>query len=116
MAIPRKNLSAVAFYDYFRLRYKAELEGVNLYDTVRQHDKDKVQFSDIYDTLTYILQDERARMDSLYRVSTDSLGLLLSLMVQKGVITEKDGLDLVNTVLKMHTEDEKEMQNKEKDD
>lgn len=114
MTIPQRNLSAVSFIDYFRLRYDADKRNIKLYDTVLQHKHDKVEFEDCYQTVKYIL-DKRDKdiktilssMESILNLSSDSIGCMLELLVRKGFLKNDEVQEVLNKILKMYDEDKK---------
>lgn len=114
MSIPRRNLSAVSFIDYFRLRYDADKKDINLYDTVLQHKKDKIEFEDCYQTLKYLLEDKDKKiqdlvnsMESILNLSSDAIGCTLELLVKKRLLDSDEVQQTLNKILKMYEEDNK---------
>ena len=115
MTVPLRNLSAVSFIDYFRLRDAADKKGIKLYDTVLQHKKDKIEYEDCYQTLKYILEDKDKKiqdlidsMESILNLSSDAIGCTLELLVKKGLLKGDEAQEVLNKILKMYNEDQKE--------
>lgn len=109
MSLEAKDLSKVGFTDYFRLRRQLELTGDTPNSQIQQHDNDPVTFDEAYETLSLIIND-LANSGSFYaRVSVDTLGTLITLLVSKNVLNEKDYALLLKEakeIMKMDKDDE----------
>lgn len=90
MALEAKDLSKVGFQDYFRLRRQLQATGDIPNSQIQQHDNDPITFDEAYDTLNLIIDDLLGVSDMYARLSVDSLGTLISMLVAKGVLTQKD--------------------------
>lgn len=90
MSLEAKDLSKVGFQDYFRLRRQLQATGDIPNSQIQQHDNDPITFDEAYDTLNLIIDDLLGVSDMYARLSVDSLGVLISMLVAKGVLTQKD--------------------------
>lgn len=109
MSLEAKDLSKVGFTDYFRLRRQLELTGDTPNSQIQQHDSDPVTFDEAYETLSLIIND-LANSGSYYaKVSVDTLGTLITLLVSKNILTKKDYdilLEEAKEIMKMDKDDE----------
>lgn len=104
----------LSFQDYVRLRYDADKNNETLYETVRQHDKDKVSYSEMYNILkgdreflSDSIRNSAKRSETLFNISSDAIGYLMSLLVSNGLISKEQADETVKTILKMYSEDNK---------
>jgi hypothetical protein len=108
MSLEAKDLSKVGFQDYFRLRRQLQATGDIPNSQIQQHDNDPITFDEAYDTLNLIVDDLLRASDMYAKVSVDSLGVLITMLVKKGILSKKD----YNTIL----EESQKLMNIDKDD
>lgn len=114
MSIPLRNLSIVAFQDYYRLRKDADSKNEKLYDTVMQHNKDNITYEDLYETLKMIDNDNKkafkqlsGKMNTLFNIPVDAIGYILMMLVHHGYLKDSEVKNALKDILKMYDEDQK---------
>lgn len=98
MSVSNRNLSLLGFEDYFKLKYDTEeVKKQRVTEVISQHDKDKVSYKECYDILTGIIKDNSKSLEAATKynsmkadVAVDTCGVLIRLLVTKGVIKQED--------------------------
>lgn len=100
MSVSNRNLSLLGFEDYFKLKYDTEevmSSPQQVTEVISQHDKDKVSYKECYDIITGIIKDNNKSLEAATKynsmkadVAVDTCGVLIRLLVTKGVIKQED--------------------------
>jgi len=85
-----KHQSLLSFIDYFRLKQVLDSKGTLPTMDITLHDKDKLTYSEAYDTLNLISKDLRKYTDRYSSLSIDTIGILCTLLSDKGILNNKD--------------------------
>lgn len=85
-----RNLSQLSFVDYYKLVRDNELNGENNYQVIFQHDNDELTYKEAKQALDLITQDYMNIMEIKTNYIIDMIGLLMGMLVDKGVMTTKD--------------------------
>lgn len=101
---PIKNISALSFQDYVRIRRLVDHEGKLPTIEVTQHDKDTVTFYDAYAALKDLANDSHEYAMNLNEYTTNLVSSLCSLLVSHKVLSEKEVAEIGNFAEKLWKE------------
>lgn len=85
-----RDLSKLDFVDYYRLRSEIEQENKGIPQSILLHDGDEITFLDMYKTLKLIVGDLSKLLEADSNFSVDLLFMLVSYLVEKGILSSED--------------------------
>ena len=103
-----RNLSSISFEDYVRIKRQLDKDGTLPTEVVSQHDKDNVSFADAYNIMEANMQDVRHYADQVSAYNADLYSSLVTYLVKKKVLTEKEINEIAKVAQQIWQEEIKE--------
>lgn len=101
----QRNMSAVSFEDYFRLKYQTEqVDQDHVTEIIGQHDNDKTTYKEVYDVIVSVADDLSNQLNQKIGMSADMVGVLARILVNNKIISPQQEQDIVTEVLKLYEE------------
>lgn len=104
-----RNLSQLSFVDYYKLVRENEQKGQNNYQVIFQHDNDELTYKEAKQALDLIVNDTLNIVEIKSNYVIDLLGILVSMLVEKGIFTKEDADYFTKSCLKRWELVKKEM-------
>lgn len=111
--IDLRHLSSLNFVDYVKLKRDLDANGENANELVFQHDHDAVEYLEAYSVVHQILHDMEKLNSFTNNYLIDCIGLLLSLLVDKKVLTGDELETLAGQMMSLYDLSIKESKEKE---
>lgn len=108
-----RDLSKLDFVDYYRLRSDIEAEKKGIPQSILLHDGDEITFLDMYKTLKLITSEIMQLLDANSNFSVDLLFMLISYLVEKGILDTKDLSTLSEGAITLVDETRKDLKKKD---
>lgn len=101
---PAKNISALGFRDYVRLRRLVKADGKTPTIEVTQHNQDKVTYEDAYLAMEDMVTDLQKWTNRLNEYNSDLISALCSYLYAKKLITKQDMNGIASDAMKIWKE------------
>ena len=105
---PVKNISALGFNDYVRIRRLVKHDGKSPTIEVTQHDKDTVTYYEAYQALLDVSSDQQAYSMHLNEYTTNLVSALCTMLYQHKVLSEAEIKQIGNIAEKLWQENKGE--------
>lgn len=106
-----RNLSALSFIDYVRLRDLVKHDGKLPTEVISQHDKDELTYEEAYNQI----KELQHYADTWYEYNSNLSSAIVTLLYTKGLITKKEMENIPKIATELLKKDEEENNETSKD-
>lgn len=108
---PAKNISALGFRDYVRLRRLVKADGKQPTIEVTQHNSETVTYKEAYEALEDTIVDLQHYATRLNEYNSDLISTLCAYLYSKKIITKQDMDEIANNAMKIWKEAKNDEEN-----